>query len=60
MSWGETSGYDTFVYDPGKQSANNFNTNANGCPSLKIFDAWKQCDLHLKGVQSYYTSTICL
>lgn len=54
MSWGETSGYDTFVYDPGKQSANNF------CPSLKIFDAWKQCDLHLKGVQSYYTSTICL
>lgn len=24
MSWGDTFGCDTFVYDPGKQSANDF------------------------------------
>ena len=35
MSWGDTFGCDTFVYDPGKQSANDFRTHANGNPSLK-------------------------
>ena len=36
MSWGDTFGCDTFVYDPGKQSANDLRTNANGNPSSKI------------------------
>lgn len=35
MSWGETSGCDTFVYDPGKQSANDFQHNCNWQPFLK-------------------------
>ncbi len=49
MSWG-----DTFVYDPGKQSANDLLNNANGNASLKIVNTWKQSDLHLKDIQSYY------
>ena len=32
---GETSGCDTFVYDPGKQSANDFQHNCNWLPFLK-------------------------
>ena len=36
MSWGDTFGCDTFVYDPGKQSANEFRTDANGNASFKI------------------------
>ena len=35
MSWGETSGCDTFVYDPGKQSANDFQHDWEWQPFLK-------------------------
>ena len=38
MSWGDTFGCDTFVYDPGKQSASNLLKNANSNPSFKIVD----------------------
>ena len=44
MSWGDTFGYDTFVYDPGKQSANDFQNKCEWQPFiiLKIVNTSKQ------------------